>query len=136
MTTPRDRDTHLEQWLRGASAAADGETPFCLDAETAAAWADGGLTGSALERVQLHVSDCARCQALAGSIVRASEASAFAPAAETEGRWRRWFTWVAPLTAAAAAVVAIGVWVRTPVPAAPSVRQVASPPVTETQGSP
>jgi hypothetical protein len=42
----------------------------CLDAETLAAWFDGGLSGAALEDVRSHVATCARCQALVGAMGR------------------------------------------------------------------
>ena len=51
-----------------------GVTDACLDAETLAAWTDGGLVRPALEAVQLHVADCARCQDLAGTLARISSA--------------------------------------------------------------
>ena len=40
------------------------------DAETMAAWVDGGLSGEALDLVQLHVADCVRCQSLVGALAR------------------------------------------------------------------
>ena len=66
-----------------------GVTDSCLDAETLAAWVDGGLSGAALETVQVHVADCARCQAFVGTLARVSGA-----ASETPGRAARpWTLW-------------------------------------------
>jgi hypothetical protein len=101
----------------------------CLDAETLAAWMDGGLTGAALEDVRAHVADCERCQALMGAMgatraaIPATEpqrasASALRAAADKP---RRWLMWGVPL---AAATTAIAIWVAIPEqrqpPAAPA----------------
>ena len=83
-------------------------TDSCLDAETLAAWVDGGLTAPDLERVQTHVADCVRCQAMVGTLVKITSA---APAAKSEAAPRRWLGWLVPLTAAAAAVT---IWVAIP----------------------
>ena len=118
--TPRHRDEQLEHWLQDGWAPRGEQTALCLDAETAAAWADGVLGGAALERAQVHAATCARCQTLLATLVRTSDTAAATAVAEAEPRWRRWFTWVVPLTAAATAAVALAVWVRTPQPAEPS----------------
>jgi len=83
-------------------------TDSCLDAETMAAWADGGLSGEALESVQAHVADCARCQALAGALARIEAA---APSVQPSRYTRGWLAWLVPLTAAAAGVA---LWVAVP----------------------
>jgi hypothetical protein len=80
----------------------------CLDAETLAAWMDGGLDGAALEDVRAHVADCGRCQALAGALGRTRTA---VPAIEAHPAPRRWLMWAVPLAAAA---TAIAVWVAIP----------------------
>jgi hypothetical protein len=80
----------------------------CLDAETLAAWMDGGLTTAALEDVRAHVADCERCQALVGAIGRTRAAI---PASEPQRAPRRWLMWSVPLAAAA---TAIAVWVAIP----------------------
>jgi hypothetical protein len=78
----------------------------CLDAETLAAWMDGGLSGAALAVAQSHVADCARCQTLVGALARTA---AMVPAPEPARR--RWLVWLVPLTAASAAVA---VWFVVP----------------------
>ena len=83
-------------------------TESCLDAETVAAWVDGGLSGDPLEVAQSHVADCARCQALVGTVARLNTV---VPRAEPERASRRWLAWAVPLTAAAAA---IALWVAIP----------------------
>ena len=98
----------------------------CLDAETLAAWFDGGLKGAALEDVRAHVAGCHRCQMLVGVMGRTRAA---VPAPAHERTPRRWLAWAIPLTAAATAVA---VWVAIPeqrkVPVvAPATKQEAAP---------
>src|ERR1700737_1486314 len=76
----------------------------CLDAETIATWADGGLKGKDLEIAEAHLSDCARCQALAAALVQTGPGT---PSAE-----RRWWRpgrlgWLVPLAAAALALLVL-----------------------------
>ncbi|MEQ1912901.1 MAG: hypothetical protein ABMA15_29065, partial [Vicinamibacterales bacterium] len=118
--SPGDRDEQLEQWLRDGWTPQGEQTELCLDAETAAAWADGVLVGAALEQAQVHAATCARCQTLLATLVSTADAARSTAVVEAGSPWRRWFTWVVPLTAAATAVVALAVWVRTPQPAEPS----------------
>ena len=110
MTTSRDHDRVLEQWLKQSGGARSTPTPDCLDAETAASWADGYLDGAALAEAQLHVADCARCQALMATLLRTTPAQVKA-ALRTR---RRWVAWTVPLAAAAVVVLAAYVWVNTP----------------------
>ena len=122
MTTPI-HDTQIDAWLRRTTVTSEAPpvTPACLDAETAAAWFDGGLDAVALEQVQAHVAGCVRCQALAGTIARVTVADARTPAPGGAQPWRRWFTWAMPLAGAAVAVVALAVWIRTPAPSSHAV---------------
>jgi hypothetical protein len=83
----------------------------CVDAETLAAWAEGGLSGPALELVQTHVADCGRCQALVGTFARIDT---IVPTREPARVPRRLAAWLVPLGAAAAAVVAVGLWIAMP----------------------
>src|SRR5262245_57898501 len=89
-----------------------GATQECLDAETLAAWADGELSGAALEMAQTHVADCRRCQAMVGAFAR-TEAAAPVPTAApaAEPSMRRWLNWLVPLTATAAA---LAIWIAVP----------------------
>lgn len=80
----------------------------CLDAETLAAWFDGGLSGAALEEVRSHVATCARCQALVGAMGR-TRAAVPAPQSERNPRW--WLAWAVPAAAAATALV---IWIAVP----------------------
>jgi hypothetical protein len=108
--SPDERDQTVERLLRESlkTPASGGATDGCLDAETLAAWADGGLSGSALDAVHLHVADCARCQDLAGTLARIRSA---VPPAEPVRSSRRWLAWFVPVTAAAAAVA---IWFAVP----------------------
>ncbi len=79
----------------------------CPDTETLAAWVDGGMGAKAASDVELHASSCSRCMAVLAAMERS------APAAAAEHAWTpmRVFRWVAPLTAAAAAVI---IWIVVP----------------------
>jgi hypothetical protein len=73
-----DRDNSIDALLKGAhrTAAAGigvGAGPVCLDAETLAAWADGGLDGDRVRAIEAHVADCARCQALSAAFFSSDE---------------------------------------------------------------
>ena len=71
-----------------------------LDAETVAAWLDGGLDATSLAAAQAHASNCDRCQALLATAARTLPADA--PVVSGFSRMWRW--WLAPVAAAAAAV--------------------------------
>ena len=73
----RDENGWLANTLRHSTAAGEG----CLDAETLAAWADGGLSAQAAAAVELHASTCSRCTAMLAAIERT------APAAPVRHAW-------------------------------------------------
>jgi len=110
-----DRNDWLGKTLRHSSEAAP---DACLDAETLAAWADGGLNAQAATAVEAHVSSCQRCMAILAAMERA------APAARARHAWTpaRLFRWLVPITAAATAVA---LWVI--VPDRPATVPVAAP---------
>lgn len=97
-------DALLRQTLRSGAGEAVGP---CLDADLLAAWADRSLPEVEATSVEHHVAGCARCQAIAASLARAS-----APLVEAAPSfWKRWqLSWLVPV--AAAAVLAI--WVALP----------------------
>ncbi|MDO8681461.1 MAG: hypothetical protein Q7R30_23335 [Acidobacteriota bacterium] len=102
MNAEHDRDRALDQALkatlgRGADAPI---TPACLDAETLAAWMDGGLDAQSVAMAEAHAANCARCQALIGTLARATPEVA----ANSASPVRLWRWWLAPLAAGAAAV--------------------------------
>ena len=115
MTDASRRDESTDALLRRTlSPGQEPETTdACLDAETAAAWLDGKLLGAALEHARTHVADCARCQALMATFVRA-EGGFVQPAApattpkivETAPRGP-WWMWMVPVAAAAAVLVIV-----------------------------
>jgi hypothetical protein len=83
-------------------------TAACIDAETLAAWADGGLTNTAAALVEAHLADCERCTAMLATFARTIPATI--PAAES--LWTRWhLRWLVPV-ATAATVAAL--WVLIP----------------------
>src|SRR5215210_5985377 len=103
-----DRERSIEPLLKSALRAHAAEAPAgrCLDPERAAAWADGALTAHDRTAAEAHVASCAECQMLLAALARTGP-----PAAA-----HRWFrrprmAWLAPLTAAAAAVL---VWTLVP----------------------
>ena len=98
-----DRDRILEQALKHELRAGDAPTPDCLDAETIAAWHDGGLDPARMDAAELHASTCPHCQAMLAAFARGTPAIAGATATET-ARFPFWKWWLAPLAAAAAAV--------------------------------
>lgn len=108
--TPQDpRDRAMDALLRRQMPGNAGSSEACPDAETLAAWTDGGLDARAHAQVEAHAAGCARCQALMAAIVKSQPAPA-APA--PEGSWSRWsLRWLVPLTAAAAATL---VWMMVP----------------------
>jgi hypothetical protein len=83
-------------------------TDACRDAETLAAWVDGGLPAGEAAAVEAHASVCGRCQAMIATLIRT-----LPPAPPREPWWRRrWF--VAGLVPLTAAVGAIAIWIATP----------------------
>jgi hypothetical protein len=105
----RDRDRLLEDalTLELRAAAIPPASDACLDAETVAAWMDGGLDAHGMAMAETHAAGCARCQALLGSVARTTPVVAVA---EPQGA-RLWRWWFAPLAASAAAVT---VWMVVP----------------------
>jgi hypothetical protein len=81
----------------------------CVDAETLAAWADGGLPKPEAAAVELHLSECDRCTAMLATFVRTTPE---VPAAES--LWSRWhLRWLVPV---ATATMVAALWVLTPRP--------------------
>lgn len=101
MSQSRNRDAAVDRWLRRqpASAAKLSATAGCLDPELIAAWADGGLGAEARVSVEEHLSSCARCQTIAGTMARAESIAAWATP-QRRSPWK-WLRWAVPLTAAA-----------------------------------
>ncbi len=83
----------------------------CVDAETLAAWADGGLPKPEAVAVELHLSECDRCTAMLATFVRTTPEI---PA--TGSLWQRWhLRWLVPV-ATAATVAALWVLIPRPEP--------------------
>lgn len=112
----RDRDRKLEHALkhelRGAGTP---DRDACIDAETLAAWADGGLDANTVAMVEAHVSSCARCQAIAGATARSGPV--VPGVSERAFRFPSWL--IAPIAATAAVVVWMVIPQR-PVPPPPA----------------
>jgi hypothetical protein len=103
-TPDQSIDQLLKTTLRADPTQASAE---CLDGETLAAWSEGTLSSETSQQVEVHLADCARCQALVATFVRTEPISP--PAVPF---WRHWSVrWVVPLAAAASLVLWIS---RTP----------------------
>lgn len=75
-----------------------------LDAETVAAWMDGGLDKASLAAAEAHASNCERCQALLATVVKTEPAAALGTRHQAPGTTSIWKWWMAPIAATAAAV--------------------------------
>ena len=110
MQSKADRDTSVDQLLRTtlqAAAARASTSDECVDAETIAAWTDRTLPAGSAARVETHLSQCARCQALLAALVRSTPAPVASPSL-----WQRWrLQWVVPIAAAASA---LALWIAVP----------------------
>lgn len=124
---PRDRA--LETMLRHGPRSAE-VSPDCLDAESIAAWAEGGLDAAALARAEAHVADCARCQAVMATLAQAPDESISVPQ-HSGSPARRWWhldmRWLLPLAGAATAALLWAVVPSSP-PSALSDEAAQSPP--------
>lgn len=100
---PRDRAIEASLSQRTPPVRATAE---CLDAETLAAYADGGLGGSMREAAELHLASCAYCQTVMATVVASAHEVIRAPADVAERSW--WsvnLRWLMPLAGAATAAV-------------------------------
>jgi len=113
VNAPNDRDQALERWLRQSlKTSRTSTTASCLDPETLAVWAEGGLSGDELEAAQSHAAECARCQASLAALVHTSPFDHVKSVTDSPSQAsRRWFGWLVPLAATAAA---IAIWVAVP----------------------
>jgi hypothetical protein len=103
-------------------------TAACVDAETLAAWADGGLPKAQAAAVETHLADCERCTAMVATFARTIPDAPLA-----ESLWTRWhLRWLVPL-ATAATVGAL--WVLVPRPESPQMTTVGRAPTTESQAA-
>ncbi len=101
----------------------------CIDAETLAAWADGGLPRAEAAVVETHLADCERCTAMLATFARTIPA---APVAEP--LWKRWhLRWLVPV-ATAATVAAL--WVLVPRPESPQITTFSESARSPSQASP
>lgn len=89
-------------------------TSACIDAETLAAWADGGLAKADAALVEVHLADCERCTAMLATFARSIPEQRAA-----QSLWTRWhLRWLVPV-ATAATVAAL--WVLVPRPESPQI---------------
>lgn len=140
----RDRDDILEGALKHElRQATPPEGEGCLDAETLAAWEDGGLDATTMAAVDTHVSNCSRCRALVAVTARALPPLIMQPgtsASKPEGALAFW-KWLVPIAAGAAAVT---LWMVVPgqqqiavaPPQPPAPMTAPAPPQTPAAGAP
>jgi putative zinc finger protein len=113
------RDRTIESLLRRREIDASQPTDQCVDAESLAAWMEGGLSDDAGAAVEKHAAGCARCQALLASMSRT------APDVEVRPWWRSVTAkWLIPVAASATALV---VWISVGREPVPSMTQPAPP---------
>ncbi len=89
----------------------------CLDAETVAAWMDGGLDAASVVAAEAHASSCERCQALLATVASTLPVGT---THEARGTARFWKWWLAPIAATAAAVTLWMVVPQTPMQSPPA----------------
>ena len=95
-------------------------TDACLDADAAAAWIAGELSGAALEQARAHVADCARCQALMATLARLEADPVETDAVQAPAPWWRWLV---PVGVVAAMLAVVLILPREPTAPTPAVVQ-------------
>ena len=130
MSTDSERDASTDRLLKAALRPHDPVTDgACLDAETLAAWADGQLYGQDADRIEAHLADCARCQAMLSAFARSEpvvqmpvpvEAPAPAVIPFRSRRTLRWFVPAAVGTLAAGLLIWTAVRPTIDIPALPT----------------
>ena len=114
---------------QSSSTPADGSA-VCLDAETLAAWTDGGLSKAARAAAEHHLAVCARCQQTLAVLARTTPGEAVpATWADRARNWR----WLVPITAAATAAV---LWIAVQDRARPAPTPPAATSIAEKQDKP
>lgn len=90
----------------------DQQPDGCLDAETLAAWVDGGLDARAAAMAESHVSSCERCREII-ALISHTETVPGSRLSVPELPWHRRLraAWMIPL---AASVAAVGLWMIVP----------------------
>lgn len=126
------RDSALETLL-SRRARPGPSTAGCLDAETMAAYAEGGLSRQALAEAEAHLASCAHCQTVMAAIVSSGEEAAAAPAIAPERAWWTQFRWLMPLAGAAAAAV---LWMVVPAGRPARIQETAAPSTSEPRPQP
>lgn len=100
--------------MQGNGSDAPATSFACIDAETLAAWGDGGLSKDEAALVEVHLADCERCTAMLATFARTIPEPHAA-----ESLWTRWhLRWLVPI-ATAATVAAL--WVLVPRPESPQI---------------
>lgn len=113
MSRPDIHDRALETVLR-SSEPPRAASPDCLDTETMAAWADGGLDTATLARAEAHMARCAHCQLVMAALMDTPSIDPYenaGAAVVTASWWRMELRWLMPL---AGVLTALLLWVVMP----------------------
>jgi len=129
----REHDRSVDRLLKATprSALPESLSPACLDAATIASWAEAALGPDEASRVEAHLAECQRCQAVLAAFVRAEP-----PAASAAPVWRRWAAVLLPIAAATAAVTMWIAWPQRQPPVAPVAIVAEAPQVPEAPPQP
>jgi Carboxypeptidase regulatory-like domain/Putative zinc-finger len=125
-------DELLKRGLRGDSGMSRGP---CLEPEQLAAWADGGLGADEARAVELHLSNCARCQAMAAAFATSDIEAAGVSGNVVPITARRSIRWALPMAVGTIAASLL-VWVATRDGAAPDTQIATSRTATESRSLP
>jgi hypothetical protein len=122
-----ERDRLVERLLKATlrSAGPGAPSSACLDAGAIASWAEASLGPDEATRVEAHLAECSRCQAVLAAFARAEP-----PAAPAAPVWKRW----AVLLPIAAATGTLAIWIAWPprrTPAPPVAVVAEAPPAAE-----
>ena len=104
-------DGLLKRALRAGDPEALGGGP-CLEPERLAAWADAGLSADDARAVELHLSNCARCQAMAAAFAASDVEAAAVSGNVVPITAKRPIRWALPMAVGAVAASLL-LWVGT-----------------------
>jgi hypothetical protein len=128
----KERDRSVERLLQATRGSTPplAPSPACVDAGLIATWAEGALGPDETARVEAHLAECVRCQAVVAAFAHAEPA-----APQTVRVWKRWAA-LLPIAAATATAVIWVAWPRRQTPAAPVATVAEAPPIVVGQPQP
>ncbi|MCX6545253.1 MAG: zf-HC2 domain-containing protein [Acidobacteria bacterium] len=108
MSTERQRDAETDRLLR-ATLQPGVDAEACPGADMLAAYAEGSLSASERDNLDVHFSDCHRCQEALAFIARAWPEPAVAQAMASKRWWSLPMRWLVPVSVAAMVVMYVAV---------------------------